>query len=222
MSDPKAALAVERVHLIQAFGVDISNFRIYLQGIEDDTDEEREEPGVEFRMANRFIKNLDILTGMDPDAPIIISMKTCGGYWEEGMAMYDAIKAAPNPVSIVNYTHARSMSSLIFQAADKRIMMPHSSFMFHEGTQWVGGTAKQVRSSMEFSKVADEQMLDVYVESLKASNGDAKKWSRKKIKDWLKAEMNNKEEVYMTPEQAIKMGFADTVFTSWADVTDYS
>lgn len=136
--------------------------------------------------------------------------------------MYDAILATPNPVSIINYTHARSMSSLIFQAANKRIMMPHSIFMFHEGTFGAYGTCKQVRTEVKFSEVSDEQMLQVYIDALKRSQGSAQNWSRKRIRDWLVTEMNNKEEVYMTAEQAIKMGFADEMFTDWEDVTTYT
>ncbi len=102
-------------------GIDTRNFVIYLQGIEDPPNDVSEEPGVEYRMANRFIKNLDILTGISAERPITISMKTGGGDWVEGMAIFDAVLATPNPVSIVSYTHARSMSSMILQAATKRI-----------------------------------------------------------------------------------------------------
>lgn len=220
----KSEVQRNRIYEIQEYGVDTEHFMIYIQGIESNPndDDEVNEYGVEYRMANRLIKNLDILSGIDTDRPITISMKTCGGIWVEGMAMYDAILTTPNPISIINYTHARSMSSIILQAANKRIMMPHSSFMFHEGTMILEGTPKQVRSEFKFNKVADEQMIEVYVDCLKRSQGKASKWSEKRIKDWLVEQMNNQEDVYLTAKEAIEFGFADEVFTDWESVTKYT
>jgi ATP-dependent protease ClpP protease subunit len=210
-----------RISDIHEHGVDTRHFMIYMQGVEENPDEEYGEPGVEYRMANRFIRNLDILTGIDADRPITVSMKTCGGDWVEGMAMYDAILATPNPVSIVSYTHARSMSSLILQAANKRILMPHSYFMYHEGTTGHEGTPKQVRSDFEFGKHADEQMLNVYVAAIKRSPGKMKGWSKSRIKTELVKQMNDKEDVYLLAGEAIAMGFADEVFSDWDSVTEY-
>lgn len=211
-----------RIHDMHEYGVDVRHFVIYLQGIETDPYEDCVEPGVEYRMANRFIKNIHILTGIDSDKPITIFMKTNGGDWAEGMAMYDAIVAVENPVTIVNHTHARSMTSIIFQAANKRIMMAHSTFMFHEGTFGVDGTWKQVKTSVKFAKTTDKQMLDVYIDAIKRTpHSSMHSWSRGRISKWLKTSMDKTEEVYMLPEQAIKAGFADQMFIDDRDVTQY-
>lgn len=212
-----------RLHDINEYGVDTKEFVIYLQGAEEWPTEDYIEPGVEYRMANRLIRNLDILMGISYDHPIIISMKTNGGDWAEGMAIYDAILAAPNPTTIVNYTHARSMSSIIFQAANKRVMMPHSTFMFHDGTLGVDGTLKQVYSSVDFAHTEDEKMMRVYVDALRRTpHGNMHEWSDRRIRTWLRKQMDTREDVYMTAEQAVEAGFADGIFTSWEDVTDYA
>lgn len=218
MSEPKIdETERHRITDIHEFGIDTKLFVVYLQGVENAlVDEDGYEPGVEFMMANRFIKNLDILAGMDPDRPITVSMKTNGGFVEEGMAMYDAIRSTPNPIVIVNYTHARSMSSIIFQAANKRVMMPHSSFMFHMGEEWVGGTTKQARSGIEWNKRNDQVMFDVYIDAIKATpNTKMSGWSRARIEKWLKEEMDKKEDVYFTAEETVALGFADEIFTTW-------
>ena len=168
------------------------------------------EPGVEYAMANKFIKNLNIMI-RSTDAPILIHMKTNGGFWEEGMAIYDAIKACPNEVCILNYTHARSMSSIILQAADRRVMMPHSTFMYHMGTMGYEGTVKQFLTEVEQLKIANEQMLDIYVKSLKAK-GKLSKRSPAYIRKWLIEQMDRKEDVYLSAQQAVEYGFADEVF----------
>ena len=220
----KTELNRNRIEEIFDYGLDTKHYTIYLQGVEDNSYNDPDdvmEPGVEFRMSSRFIRGLDVLNGMDGDMPITVSMKTCGGYWEEGMAIYDALMASSNLITIVNYTHARSMSSIIFQAANKRIMMPHSIFMFHKGTNAVHGTVKQVESILEFDHRTGDQMVDIYVEAMKRG-GKASAWGRKRIKDWLEKQMNDKEDVFLTAKEAVEWGFADEIFEGWGDVTSYT
>ena len=157
----------------------------------------------------------------NPGKPIVIHMKTCGGLWEEGMAIYDAIKSCPSKVTILNYTHARSMSSIIFQAADKRVMMPNSHFMFHDGTYSIDGTVKQVRSSVEFDKLNTMTMLNIYAQKMNEKGEFAGK-GVVKIKKWLRDQMDKKEDVFLNAEQTVDLGFADEVFNyDWTSLTKY-
>jgi len=201
------------IHQVHEYGIDLKIGHIYLMGEESYifSGSEGEEPGVEFSMANKFIKNMNILMRKNGIDRILIHMKTSGGDWQEGMAIYDMIRACPLPVVILNYTHARSMSSLILQAADKRVMMPHSYFMFHEGEGSLAGTEKQIRSAMEWSKGIDKQMMDVYVGSMK-ERGSMSRKSEGAIRTWLRSQMDKKEDVFLTPSEAIDLGFADEIF----------
>ena len=207
----------DAVHEIHINGVDIANNEIYLVGEESYNSgagiEEAAEPGVEYLMSNRFIKNLNILS-KNTDNIITIHMKTCGGHWGEGMAIYDAIKACKNEVTIINYTHARSMSSLIFLAADKRIMMPHSTYMIHEGTIHAGGTVKQFRTEAEQNEIAMKQMMNIYVEHL-LTKSYWKGKSSAQIHNWLTKNMRDKEEFYMSAEEAVEYGFADEIMEGY-------
>lgn len=205
--------AVEELH---AHGINLMDFSIYLTGYPkeygDGGDAQYDEPGVEYQMATQFIKNLHILSSKDPKKPILIHMKTCGGYWEEGMAIFDAIRACPNPTTILSYTHARSMSSIILQAADKRVLMPHSYFLFHEGTLALSGTSKVVLSMARWEeKITGPTMLDIYSHSLK-KKGKYSKHSPAWIKAMLQKHMNAKEDVHLTAREAVDWGFADEVF----------
>jgi ATP-dependent protease ClpP protease subunit len=214
----------ECLDYIHGDDIDPDHHQIYLFGREDTKEEmENGEPGVEFRMANRFIKNIHYLSGRDSKKPILIHMKTCGGYIEEGMAIYDAILSVPNPVTIVNYTHARSMSSIIFQAANKRVMMPNSIFMYHEGDNVVSGTFKQVNSIVDFGKKFSDIMTTIYAERMKHSpNGKMKTWTMARIKDYLVHEMDRKEDVYLTAEETIALGLADEMFVDYECLTTYT
>lgn len=218
--------AEDPIHTIHEHNFDIKSNHIYLFGEESYIAEDSNgvEPGVEFSMANRFIKNLNILMRKSEE-PILIHMKTCGGIWEEGMAIYDAIKACPSMITILNYTHARSMSSLIFQAADKRVMMPNSTFMFHDGTMAYSGTAKQFLTEAKQLERSNRIMIDIYINSLK-KKGKFKKRSRQFIENWLREQMDKKEDVYLDAKQAIEYGFADEIFGSdghydWKSLTTY-
>jgi len=200
------------VHQIHEYNIDTKSNHIYLMGetsyVYSQADEE---PGVEYAMANRFIKNMNVAMRSPDGQPILIHMKTCGGDWHEGMAIYDMIKACPLPVTILNYTHARSMSSIILQAADKRIMMPHSAFMIHRGSLGFFGEHQQCVSNLEFYKKTEEAMLDIYVNRMKERgcySTKSAKWTR----EYLKEQMDSKVDVFFTAEEAVKLGFADEIF----------
>jgi len=216
---------IDQLPYLHALDIDLESNHIYLFGVDrgyDIAGGTESEPGVEFMMANRFIKNINMCMRVNPDKPIVIHMKTCGGIWEEGMAIYDAIKACPSLVTILNYTHARSMSSVILQAANKRVMMPNSHFMFHDGTLEVSGTVKGVESNVAFNKEASSTMLDIYAHAL-YNDGIYKHTDIVKIKKWLRTQMDKKEDVFLNAEAAVKYGFADEVFNNnWLKLTDYT
>lgn len=208
------------IFTLHEYGLDYDGMSIYLVGEdayrEGAESEWMQEPGVEYSMASKFIKNIQILMRAGKDSkgklkPILIHMKTCGGDWSEGMAIYDAIKFCPNPTIILNYTHARSMSSLILQAADKRIMMPSSYFMFHEGDTTISGTEKQVRSFQEFFGSLTPTMLNIYIEKMK-ERGKYVKMAKSKIRNMLINQMDKKEDVYLTAKETVLYGLADEVF----------
>jgi ATP-dependent protease ClpP protease subunit len=221
----KYDVAHDYVSQIHVYGLDIEMNHVYLMGEEsyvsgtgtDDTSE----PGVEFIMANKFIRNMNICMRKNPNVPILVHMKTNGGHWEEGMAIHNTIKACPNPVTILCYTHARSMSSIILQAANKRVMMPDSEFMFHDGTWGFEGTVRQARTEIKRLNAMSQRMLDIYVESMK-STGHCKNWSRKRIEEYLIEEMQKHEEVYLTPQETVKYGLADEIFGNGQNGYDWS
>ena len=91
-----------------------------------------------YRMATTFIKNIRLLDQIKNE-PIIIHMDSLGGNWGDGMAIYDAIKISRSHVTILVYGQAESMSSIILQAANKRITMPNAYFMCHYGSSASAG-----------------------------------------------------------------------------------
>jgi ATP-dependent protease ClpP protease subunit len=206
---------------LHEYDVDLQSNHIYLFGNEKFAGHDSD-PGVEYSMANRFIRNINLCMRANPQVPVLIHMKTPGGDFSEGMAIYDAIKSCPFPVTILNYAHASSMSSIIFQAANKRVMMPHSHFMFHDGNLGYSGTYKQVISQVEWDKNGREIMIQIYENSLKRTGRFSKK-SREWIREWIVSQMDKKEDVYLTAKDSVSIGFADCVFDyNWEKLTQYS
>lgn len=212
----------DHIYTLHQFGIDYIANEIYLVGNPEYIGVEAGEGGVEYSMASTFIKNLNILMRKS-SKPILIHMKSCGGIWEEGMAIYDAIKTCPNQITILNYTHARSMTSLVFSAADNRVMMPHSTFMFHQGTFAMEGTVKQAVTEFKELERTNNIMIDIYIDILKYS-GSMKKKSKKAIREWLIEQMNIKEDVYLTAKETVDIGFADSIYDGTQghdDLTNY-
>lgn len=209
---------VFRVH---EYDVDTDSNDIYLFGSDvratgEAVEANFGEPGVEYTMANKFIRNLDLCMRSNPDKSIVVHMKTCGGYWEEGMAIYDAIRACPAHISILNYTWARSMSSMIFLAANKRVMMPHSWFMFHRGSVEFSGTAKALDSEQDREAICRKRMVEFYVNACR-EQGTMSRWAKARIRAWIHLQMDKKEDVFLEAEQAVSLGFADEIFDGdWA------
>jgi len=113
----------QSLYEIHTYGVNIETREIYLHSV--GLDHEGEESGVESQMAVRFVKNLHTLNSIS-SRPIIIHSHSVGGNWTDGMAIFDAIKASPSYTTCICYASAESMSSIIPQAADTRVLMPHT------------------------------------------------------------------------------------------------
>lgn len=217
---PKSTEYTDMYHYLSCLhdlGMDPQARELYLTGEPGLSDEFGQEPGVEYTMATRFIKNLRFLA-LESSDPVLIHMKTCGGSYEEGFAIYDAIKSCPCYVTILSYTHARSMSSIILQAADKRVLMPNSYFLIHWGTTNLCGDHQQVLSNAEFARKMEGQFLDVYLDAMQGSDtwsGNIRSFIEKQLRD----KMGRKTDVILTSEETISWGLADEIFDGdWKDL----
>jgi ATP-dependent protease ClpP protease subunit len=196
------------------YRIDRATFTLYLDGEEKDyhaEDGDFHEPGVEYQMANRFRRNLSILSSIDSKRSILVDMSTNGGYWEPGVMIMEAMLSCPNPITILNRTWARSMSSMIFIHADRAVMMPNSMFMFHHGTVSFDGLKQEWDTYHEELKRSTEKMLNMYVHRLK-KQGKFRRRRPDTIREILETCMTRKIDVWLTASEAVKWGFADAVF----------
>jgi ATP-dependent Clp protease, protease subunit len=144
-----------------------------------------------------------VLKEIDDDRPIRMYLATPGGDVEAGLGIYDLLRSLPCELEIIVTGYAYSMGIIILQAADRRIMKPHSSIMAHWGRQGVEDTnPENYERKQKFQKSLDDKRDNILLERMKQKK---KSMTLKKVKtltafDW-----------YLNPTQAIKEGLADKV-----------
>ena len=191
------------------FGVIIDTREIFVTpGMESDM--------IDFTVAYQFICNLRLLNSIG-SGTILVHMITCGGDWNYGMAMYDAIKEScddPKSSDIIclSYAHARSMSSIIPQAATWRILQPHADYLVHYGEYADEGNFTNVMAGADWYKKSNETMMKCYSRRMIYGEfAQKQEWGEDKIIRWLRAQIDKKQEFYMTPQEAVFRGFADGI-----------
>lgn len=161
------------------------------------------ESGVDFQLAERVIKNLHILDKRASDTPITIKMNNPGGDIYHGLAIYDAIKACQNDVRIIAYGYVMSMGSVIFQAADHRIMSPNARMMIHYGRGSADGHMLDVYKQADELKELDKIINEIYLKRIKEVKP---RFTMKQLEDKMKFDW------YLGAKEAISLGLCDSTF----------
>ena len=195
---------------LHEYNVNIDTREIYLHGYYS-SGGDIDEPGVDYRMATVFVKNLNLLNCLGNSA-ILIHQHTIGGGWNDGIAIYDAISLSRSETVIVCYAEASSMSSITIQAADLRVLMPNTEFMVHYGVFGTEGIPSQVKSAFEQSRRVDETMLKMY--SKRCINGkffQDKKMKESDVSEYIDHRIKEHTDWFLNAEEAVYFGFADVI-----------
>lgn len=201
---------------IHCHSVDIKSREIFLHNYFSSIDEN---PGVEYRMSNIFLKNLRLLELKSYD-PIIIHMHSIGGEWSDGMLIYDSIQMCNCYTTIIGYGQVESMSSIILQAADLRLLAQNSYVMVHYGSSGIQGDYLSNQKWFEYEKHICNTMLEIYSKRCFKSKFFKDKYVRPdliKVKNFLSKRLKEGD-WYMTAEDAIYHGFADNIISNWSKI----
>lgn len=137
------------------------------------------------------------LAQLDDVTEINVNINSYGGEVAEGLAIYNALMRHPARVTTRCDGFACSIASVIFMAGDERVMNQASLLMIHNAWTYASGDANKLR------KQADD--LDTITGASKAAY-----MGRVSItEDELAAMMD--EETFITPEDAVSMGFATAI-----------
>lgn len=137
---------------------------------------------------------LDALSEHGRDNPLTVRINSGGGYVDDGIAIFNALKAHAGKVTVIVDSVALSSASLIAMAGEERLMRTGSMMMIHDPASSVWGTAADFEA---FAKVMDKHganMASIYAEVAGGTPED--------IREDMKAEL------WMTADEAVKRGFA--------------
>lgn len=198
--------------LLHSFNIDTKNREIFLHSYVGDNEDE---PGVDYRMAVNFEKNIRYLNCQSIE-PILIHMHCPGGSWTDSLGIYDAIKFSKSKVIILAYGSVESASSVILQAADLRILMPNTNVLIHYGSFSITEEhSKAAASSVQWNEKECDKMIDIFTDKcINSSIAKEKNWKRMMAKKHIIAQLANKCDWILTADEAVNYNFADGVLGS--------
>jgi ATP-dependent protease ClpP protease subunit len=198
---------------VHSFGLNIYTREIFLTS--HVIDGEVDDPGVDWRCANNFIRNLSLLEFMGRAKITVHMLLIPGGSYDAGMAIYHAIKSCKSYIKIITHGSANSMSSIILQAADWRVVSPLSNIMIHHGSISLSDSSQSVASAIKVNNKQCKDMVEIFAN--RAINGKYfeqyknQKFGIKKVVDFINEALKANSDWYISAEDCIAYGFADEI-----------
>jgi ATP-dependent protease ClpP protease subunit len=127
--------------------------------------------------------------------------------------MFNAMRLSKSPVTIIGYAQASSMSGIVFQAADKRVLMPDCELMIHHGSIAVDDTTMAVKSAVDQNEKSCRRMLQIFAEkAILGKYFKERKYSLKRAMTFIDQRIRQAGDWYLMPDEAVYYGFADGIF----------
>jgi ATP-dependent protease ClpP protease subunit len=195
---------------IHDYQINPASREIYLHSHLDAEDD----PGVEYKMATTFVKNLHMLD-FKRSSNILVHMHTDGGVWPDGMAIFNAIRFARSPVTILAYAQASSMGGVVLQAADRRILMPDCELMVHHGSIAVDENTMAAKSHIDQNERFCKRMLHIFAErAVQGPYFRERKYSLRRVVNFIDSKIRQVSDWFLSAEEAVCYGFADGIMGS--------
>jgi ATP-dependent protease ClpP protease subunit len=202
---------VELLGQVHNYDVNLATREIYLHSHYGASGPD-EESGVEFRMATTFVKNLHVLDQAGHES-ILIHLQSPGGDWGHGMAIYDAIHSSQSPIAILAHGEVSSMSGIIFQASQRRVMMPSCEMMIHRGFLSLDGVSSTVQANALWNKKTDLMMLQIYAaRAIMGKYFKQANMTHQQVLRYIDRKIQKLGDWNLDAEQAVYYGFADGIF----------
>lgn len=143
--------------------------------------------------AGEFVKQLNAFNG----EPVHIFVNSSGGSAFDGSAIYSAITRYTGKVTAHIDGLAASAASFCILSADEVIVSPSAMMMIHNAWTYAAGNAIELREMADSLEKLDETITGIYTRKTGMSAEEVAAMMR--------------VETWMTAEEAIEMGFADTM-----------
>jgi len=132
-----------------------------------------------------------------PEQPLTIKINSVGGDVFEGFALYNAIRYHKGHTTAIVEGLAASAASLFAMGADVVTMRRASMMMIHNPWMMTAGDSKDLRSAADTL----DKIKSIMVERYQDKTGQDEE-SLRQLLD---------EETWLTPEEAVELGFADKI-----------
>lgn len=153
-------------------------------------------------IANLVMAQMLFLQKEDPDRDIELYINSPGGSVIAGLAIYDTMQIIKPDVATMCVGHAMSMAAVLLAggAKGKRLALPNSRIMIHQGSAGFHGTPSDI------DIVAKEVLRykSLLVDLLSKHSGQPRD----------KVEKDIDRDYYMSPEEAAEYGIVDKVLTA--------
>lgn len=142
---------------------------------------------------------IDFLTNTS-DENITVFLNSPGGNVQEGIAIYNLLRASGRNIKTVLTSVAASMGSIIFLAGDERVAMTGARYMVHKPSAGVLGNADELREGAMQLDTAQDSLVSIYKERTGIDNINDLVNSTK----WFNTDEMNEMGI-TTSQQTIKM-----------------
>jgi ATP-dependent protease ClpP protease subunit len=156
---------------------------------------------------------LETANGLD----VTFNIASEGGSYFEGLTMAAMISSYKGKTTAKGIGIVASAATVVFLAADEKVLTSNSFFMIHSAWSGAEGNAKQISKTVELLNRVDEQMVNIYTAQME-SKGKLINNSIEDTKAYVRNMMS--EETWLTAEEAVDYGFADYIMDE-AQIPDY-
>ena len=156
---------------------------------------------------------LENANGLD----VTFNIASEGGSYFEGLTMAAMISSYKGKTTAKGIGIVASAATVVFLAADEKVLTSNSFFMIHSAWSGAEGNAKQISKTVELLNRVDEQMVNIYTAQME-SKGKLINNSIEDTKAYIRNMMS--EETWLTAEEAVDYGFADYIMDE-SQIPDY-
>lgn len=141
--------------------------------------------------------------------PVTVEINSPGGNYFEGVACYNLLRRHSAPVTVHVLGIAASAASVIAMAGDEIMIAHNAEIMIHEARGMFFGTKSEMAEAMETLGHIDEAMCSTYAVR-----------SGRPVEEFTA--MIAGKDVFLTGQEAIDLGLADTILEREAQMPVYA
>jgi ATP-dependent Clp endopeptidase proteolytic subunit ClpP len=137
-----------------------------------------------------------------PNVPLTLYINSVGGNLCDAFALIDLMRVSNRTIRTFGIGNVMSAAFLIFAAGSKghRYIGKNTSILCHQFSEGVEGKFHDVRAQMRESENVNNRMVDLLTECTSLS------------KRVIKTKLLPPSDVWMSVEEAVKLGIADHIF----------